>query len=53
MYRILVVDDTKFEKSSFAKICELTDFNLVITNGDIKESLKETLIENGVSLQLV
>lgn len=52
-YRILVVDDTKFEKSSFAKICELTDFNLVITNGDIKESLKETLIENGVSLQLV
>ncbi|MBS5787432.1 MAG: DeoR/GlpR transcriptional regulator [Clostridioides difficile] len=52
-YRILVADDTKFEKSSFAKICELTDFNLVITNKEIKDSLKETLIENGVSLQLV
>jgi len=44
-YRILVADDTKFEKSSFAKICELTDFNLVITNKEIKDSLKETLIE--------
>ena len=52
-HRILVADDTKFEKSSFAKICELTDFNLVITNKEIKDSLKETLIENGVSLQLV
>lgn len=51
-YKVLVTDDSKFGKSSFAKICELTDFNLVITNRSINNNLKETLIESGVNLQL-
>ncbi|MGX4599701.1 DeoR/GlpR family DNA-binding transcription regulator [Faecalimicrobium sp. JNUCC 81] len=52
-YKILVTDDSKFNKNSFAKICNLKEFDLVITNKNINEQLKANLKENEVNIKLV
>lgn len=52
-YKVLVSDDSKFNKKSFCKICDLADFNLVIVNDNIDKKLKNNLEESGVTLKLV
>ena len=52
-YKVLVSDDSKFNKKSFCKICDLADFNLVIVNDNIDKNLKNNLEESGVTLKLV
>lgn len=52
-YKILVADNSKFNKRSFAKVCNLTDFDLVIVNDSLDEKLKNNLAESGVNLKLV
>lgn len=52
-HRVLVTDDSKFYKRSFAKVCNLSDFDLIITNDRLNEEAKEQLINEDLSLRLV
>lgn len=50
---ILVVDHLKFEKVSFAKICPLTRFHMIITDSGVEDHIREELKELGVDIKLV
>lgn len=51
-YSILVTDSSKFGKDNFVKICQLKDFDLVISDKDIA-SKEEKLKKLGISIRLV
>ncbi len=46
--KILAVDSTKFGEGSFAKICELSEFDMIITDSDPGEEWREYLKSIGV-----
>lgn len=50
---ILVVDYTKFGKKSFAKICSLEEFDLIITDDKIDRILLKNIREQGIPIQVV
>lgn len=52
-YKVLVVDDSKFNKKSFAKVCDIEEFNEVIVNNNIGEDIKNELINKDVILKIV
>lgn len=52
-HRVLVTDNSKFNKRSFAKICSLQDFEMVITNEGIDEDTKSEIYSKGVNIKLV
>lgn len=44
--RIIVADHAKFEQKSFAKICNINEVSMIITDGGIAEDTLECLREN-------
>ena len=50
---ILVADSLKFGKVSFAKICQLDRFDLIITDSGIDEDTKEVLSKLDMDIKLV
>lgn len=52
-HRVLVTDHSKFNKRSFAKICTLKDFDLVIVNDKLDDDIKDKLVKEGINLRLV
>ncbi|MGL5692621.1 MAG: DeoR/GlpR family DNA-binding transcription regulator [Peptostreptococcaceae bacterium] len=52
-HKVLVTDNTKFDKRSFAKICSLTDFEMVISNEGLSEEIIREITNKGINLKLV
>lgn len=52
-HKVLVTDHSKFNKRSFAKICNLKDFDLVIVNDKLEDNIKDELGKQGINLRLV
>ncbi|MGL5329445.1 MAG: DeoR/GlpR family DNA-binding transcription regulator [Peptostreptococcaceae bacterium] len=52
-HRVLVTDNSKFNKRSFAKICSLKEFELIISNKGINEEVEKEIINKGINLKLV
>lgn len=50
---ILVADSSKFGKESFVKICNLDEFDLVITDLDLDKEIYEALKVKDINIQLV
>lgn len=50
---IVLADSTKFGKKSFAKICEVSDINEIITDSGISTSNKKKLEAKGVKVTIV
>lgn len=50
---IVLADSTKFGKKSFAKICEVSDINEIITDSGISTSNKKKLEDKGVKVTIV
>lgn len=48
--RILAVDSSKFDKTSFTKICELSDVDMIVTDSEPDESWKQALQSAAVEL---
>ena len=48
--KILVVDSSKFNKTSFVRICDVKDVNVIATNEDPGEDWKKTIEQQGVEL---
>ena len=51
--KILLVDETKFDKEAFAKIVPIQKFDIVITNKIFDEELQSVLDEEGVIVKTV
>ncbi len=52
-HRVLVTDASKFNKRSFAKVCDLRGFDLVVSNDKLEDDIKEKLVKDGINLRLV
>ncbi|MBC5995424.1 DeoR/GlpR transcriptional regulator [Romboutsia ilealis] len=52
-HRVLVTDNSKFNKRSFAKICSLKDFEIVITNEGLDEDIKYEIANKGVNIKII
>ena len=50
---ICVADSSKIGKTTFFKICEVEDLQILVTDKGISEKAKEELISNGLNLQIV
>lgn len=50
---IVVVDHTKFEKKSFAKICSLEELDYIITDSGINNDLLEKIQDKGIQIKAV
>lgn len=48
--RILAVDSSKFDKTSFVRICELSDVDMIVTDSEPDESWKQALQSAAVEL---
>ncbi len=48
--KVLAVDNTKFDKTSFVKVCSLADVDMVVTDKNPGEGWKERLTEQGTKL---
>jgi DeoR family deoxyribose operon repressor len=51
--RILLVDSSKFGRIHPAYFAELTDFELIITDGGLAPEMAERIRELGIGLQVV
>jgi len=49
---ILLADSSKFDMSGFAKVCELKEIDLLITNAFLPESIKQSIDASGVKIIL-
>lgn len=47
---ILLADHSKFEKSFLHKVCELKDIDVIVTDQQLDENVKEKIIENNILL---
>lgn len=47
---ILVADETKFERTSFKKICEISDLDFLITDNPISSTWTKKLNESNVQI---
>lgn len=52
-YKVLVADDSKFNKKSFVKVCNIEELNEVIINDELSEKIKEELKKNNINFKLV
>lgn len=50
--RILVVDHTKFDKTSFIKVSDIRDVDTIVTDKDPGELWKKYFLEKGVTLKI-
>lgn len=50
---ILVTDSSKFGKESFAKVCNLDEFDLIITDSALGEDTYESLKKQNINIHLV
>ncbi|MSC86330.1 DeoR/GlpR transcriptional regulator [Eubacterium sp. am_0171] len=50
---ICVADSSKIGKTTFFKICEVEDLQILVTDKGISEKAKEELISSGLNLQIV
>ena len=50
---VLVTDHTKFGKTVFARVCELTRLDRIVTDAGLPSTLAQELRAAGISLQLV
>ena len=50
---IVLADSSKFGKKSFAKICNISEINEIITDKGISSSIKKKLEEKGVKVTIV
>jgi len=48
--RILAVDSSKFDKTSFTKICELSDIDMIVTDTKPGEGWEQVLNDSGVEI---
>ncbi len=48
--RILAVDSSKFDKTSFTKICELSDVDMIVTDTALSEEWQKVLDDAGVEV---
>ncbi|MPM98501.1 hypothetical protein SDC9_145689 [bioreactor metagenome] len=53
MHRVLVADNSKFNKRSFTKIKNLKDFEMVIVNEGLEEEILKKMEDEGVNIKLV
>ena len=53
MHRVLVTDNSKFNKRSFNKIINLKDFEIVIANEGLEEEILKKMKDKGVNIKLV
>lgn len=51
--KILMVDETKFDKEAFAKIVPIYEFDIVVTNKKFDDDMCEKLEEEGVVIKAV
>jgi len=49
--RVLCLDDSKFEKISFIKVCEIKDIDVLVTNKEPSESWKKKILDAKVDLK--
>jgi DeoR family transcriptional regulator, carbon catabolite repression regulator len=47
---ILLADSSKFEKTFLHRVCDITDFDVIITDQYPDDALKEKIIENNIRL---
>lgn len=52
-HKVLVTDASKFGKTSFCKINNLKEFEIVIVNKEIEEELVSDMKQNGINIKLV
>lgn len=52
-HKVLVTDNSKFNKRSFAKICDLKEFEMIISNKGISEEVEKEIKTKGINLKLV
>lgn len=52
-HTVLVTDESKFNKRSFAKVCSLKDFEVVIADESLDEDIKNEMYKQGVNIKLV
>lgn len=52
-HKILVTDNSKFNKRSFAKVSHLKDFEIVITNEGLEQDLVKKMEDEDVNIKLV
>lgn len=52
-HKVLVTDNSKFNKRSFTKIRHLKDFEIVIANEGLEEELVKKMEDEGVNIKLV
>lgn len=50
---VLVTDSSKFGRISLAKVCDLTDVDLIVTDRGLPDEMRERLLELGVEVQIV
>lgn len=50
---VVVADHTKIDKVVFAKVCDLNEVHILITDSGIEEGLAAAIRETGVELQIV
>ncbi len=50
---VLVIDNSKFGKESFAKVCNLDEFDLVVTDAGLSEKTHELLKKENINVKLV
>lgn len=53
MHKVLVTDNSKFNKRSFNKIRNLKDFEIVIANEGLEEDILKKMEDKGVNIKLV
>lgn len=53
MHKVLVTDNSKFNKRSFTKVRSLKDFEIVIANEGLEEELVKKMDNEGVNIKLV
>ena len=53
IHKVLVTDNSKFNKRSFTKIKKLKDFEIVIANEGLEEDLVKKMEDEGVNIKLV
>lgn len=49
---VLLVDSTKFRKGGLHRLASLNEFDLVLTDSHLKPTLKKSLLEDGVSIEI-
>ena len=50
---ILVTDSSKFGKESFARVCDLDEFEMIITDRDLDEEIYEALEKQNIKIKRV